>query len=79
MGSGKTTLGRALHGAIGPDGVRLRFVDLDEAVEQAEGATVAKPFEETAVSLFAMYISLSSIRVLYLIYITFRTRLEQKF
>ena len=44
MGSGKTTLGRALHGAIGPGGVRLRFVDLDEAVEQAEGATVAEIF-----------------------------------
>lgn len=46
MGSGKTTLGRALHGAIGPGGVRLRFVDLDEAVEQAEGATVAEIFSQ---------------------------------
>lgn len=52
MGSGKTTLGRALHGAIGPDGVRLRFVDLDEAVEQAEGATVAKIFSRKEEAYF---------------------------
>ena len=46
MGSGKTTLGRALHGATGPGGVRLRFVDLDEAIEQAEGCTVAEIFRQ---------------------------------
>lgn len=52
MGSGKTTLGRALHGAIGPGGVRLRFVDLDEAVEQAEDATVAEIFSRKGEAYF---------------------------
>lgn len=52
MGSGKTTLGRALHGAIGPGGVRLRFVDLDEAVEKAEGATVAEIFRRKGEAYF---------------------------
>ncbi len=40
MASGKSTLGRALAGAK----PRLRFVDLDEAIETREGCSVAEIF-----------------------------------
>lgn len=39
MGSGKTTLGRALAAATG-----LRFIDLDEYIEEKSGATVREIF-----------------------------------
>lgn len=39
MGSGKTTLGRALAAATG-----LRFIDLDEYIEEQSGATVREIF-----------------------------------
>lgn len=44
MGTGKTTLGRALHGVTAPDGTTLHFTDLDEAIESAEGITIAEIF-----------------------------------
>lgn len=40
MGSGKTTLGRALAIAA-----RLRFIDLDEAIEQRSGNTIPRLFD----------------------------------
>ena len=40
MGSGKTTLGQALHSATG-----MPFVDLDQAVEREAGMTVSRIFE----------------------------------
>ena len=39
MGSGKTTLGRALAAATG-----LRFIDLDEYIEEQSGASVSEIF-----------------------------------
>lgn len=39
MGSGKTTLGRALAAATG-----LRFIDLDEYIEEKSGASVSEIF-----------------------------------
>lgn len=41
MGSGKTTLGRALHAATGVD-----FVDLDDAIVEASGQTIKQIFAE---------------------------------
>lgn len=40
MGSGKTTLGRALHAATG-----LPFTDLDEAIEERAGMSVREIFD----------------------------------
>lgn len=40
MGSGKTTLGRALHTATG-----LSFTDLDEAIEERSGMSVREIFD----------------------------------
>jgi shikimate kinase len=41
MGSGKSTVGRALAAALG-----WRFVDLDEEVERSEGMSIAEIFEK---------------------------------
>ena len=41
MGCGKSTLGRALEAATG-----LRLIDLDEWIEQREGCSVSRLFEE---------------------------------
>lgn len=40
-GSGKSTLGKQLAGHL-----RYRFIDLDEAIEQEEGKTIAGIFQE---------------------------------
>lgn len=52
MGSGKTTLGRALHGLVVGGGIRLRFVDLDEEIERSVGATVTEIFKDKGESCF---------------------------
>ena len=45
MGTGKTTLGRALHGSSTAGGVSLRFVDLDREVEHRAGMTIPEIFK----------------------------------
>ena len=52
MGSGKTTLGNALHGAAMPDGTILTFVDLDHAIEQVEGMSVGDIFRQKGEDYF---------------------------
>lgn len=47
MGSGKTTIGRKLAEKLG-----WRFVDLDRAIEQRDGRTVAAIFAESGESRF---------------------------
>jgi shikimate kinase len=47
MGSGKTTLGRALHSATGVD-----FVDLDDAIEQRAGMTIKQIFAQNGEAAF---------------------------
>lgn len=47
MGSGKTTLGTALHSATGVD-----FVDLDDAIEERAGKTIKQIFAEQGEEAF---------------------------
>jgi shikimate kinase len=47
MGSGKTTVGRALAAALG-----WRFVDLDETIERKEQRSVARIFSESGERVF---------------------------
>lgn len=47
MGSGKTTLGSALHQATG-----VEFVDLDDAIEQRAGTTIKQIFAERGEAAF---------------------------
>lgn len=47
MGSGKTTIGRRLAHRLG-----WRFVDLDKAIEQSDGRTVAAIFAESGEARF---------------------------